>query len=229
MTLDSASRRIYSGFLVDNLDIWTAFRGVWETVDAQGLFLALFGDRRMFRLDTNSAEVPGGQLHQFRRAMNELDIELVFGRGQGSRARVARLSRTLRTRLPKEMARAGVADTLEANALLSDYWPAFNRTFALPMETQSAFVELVASLREEVREVFCVKTELQLDPNGYGHHHGKSIHIGPLTTEPSLIQKPLRVHEYQDGSLAVFHGRERISQYGNNGCRIDGTSDSSGQ
>lgn len=230
VTLDSANRRIYSGFLVDSLDIWTAFRGVWETVDAQGLFHALCGEPRMCRRGANSGGVPVAQFHQFRRAMNELGVELAFERCQSSRARVARLSRTLRTRLPKEMTRAGVADTTEANAFLRNYWPSFNRAFVLPLEnTQSAFVRLSASLRRELREVFCLKAELQIDHDGDFHYRGKSFRIGRHTTERSLTQGRLRVHEYQDGSFAVFHGRKAISQYGTDGRRIDSASDSSGQ
>jgi hypothetical protein len=49
-------------------------------------------------------------------------------------------------------------------------------------------------------------------------YHGVCLQIPPSPLRPHFVKAKVRVHDYPDGTLAVFHGPRRLARY-----RADGT------
>ena len=98
-------------------------------------------------------------LTQFGRAMKQLGIEMIPAYSPEARGRSERAFGTHQTRLPRELALAGITDLGAANAYLRDvYLPAFNAEFAHPSrEEGSAFVPCPASVNLD--DILCVQVQ----------------------------------------------------------------------
>ena len=212
-TWDSFTGGVYSGFFVDRVDIWSAFRGVREVVEGYGLFDQLCENRAFFGRDSHLVTAESTQLGQFRRAMRELGIESIDQRSRRSRSRMARFARTIRDRLPKELAGAGISETNEASTFLCRYWPRFNERFAahLDGEQETAFDPLPRHWGDVIRNVLCLKDSLRVDGEGYVQYRKRRLRIDGKRLRRDSTSK-LRRHEYQDGSLALFEGTHLIGR-----------------
>ena len=116
VTLDDATGAIYSAFLVDEEDTMSSFAGVAEVILEFGLFNSLYTDRGSHYWHTVKA---GGKVDpdnptQFRRALNQLGIEMIPAYSPEARGRSERAFGTLQARLPKELADVGITEVAKA-------------------------------------------------------------------------------------------------------------------
>src|SRR5258708_490855 len=157
--------------------------------------------------------VGGGRVKEVGWALKRVGIEHIAAYSRQARGRSERMFGTLQDRLIKELAQTGIDDIETANRWLREvYLPAHNRRFARPPAVaQSAFVAaphraaLVDALCvQEGRVVECAnavswrKLKLQLPDSPLRHH---------------WVKARVRVHQYPDGQLALFHGPARIARY----------------
>ncbi len=103
---------------------------------------------------------------------------------------------TLQKRLPQELRLAGITTMDEANRFLDEVFVALhNARFARPAEEAgSAFVPFAGTL--------------QIPPDRHRHHY---------------VKAKVRVHEYPDGTLAVFLGPRYLARYRADGTAIETT------
>ena len=158
LTVDDATNRLYSGFFVEEREIWAVFRAIRESLeknrfDSLSLGLAL-GDM----LTARDTRFGGRTRMQVERAMSELDIHLVRPDGR-MRMRSARMFGTLFGRLPQELAAEGISDTDRANRWLSRVWPRVNEWFAYGANrgAPTGLVGLKPLLQAKLRDVLCLK------------------------------------------------------------------------
>lgn len=131
------------------------FAGIKHYLETYGKPKSLYSDRHgIFRVNTSKkgtasvADETG--LTQFGRAMDELDIELIFANSPQAKGRVERVNQTLQDRLPKEMRLAGINSWDEGNQFLLYYRKVFNRKFAvLPVIPESANIPLTPKEKPE--------------------------------------------------------------------------------
>ena len=114
--------------------------------------------------------------------------------------------RTLQDRLPKELALAGIVDDVAAaNRFLREvYLPVHNARFAVAAaESGSAFVPVAEA---QWRDVLCVQEERVVAPDNTVAWRGRRLQIPPHPARAHFVRARVRVHEYADGTLALFHG-----------------------
>lgn len=104
---------------------------------SHGLPLALYADRHTIFQSPKEAtfeeQLQGLEPRShLGRLLDDLDIGLIGARSAQAKGRVERLFETLQDRLVKELRRAGAKNLQEANALLRDYLPRFNKRFIKP-------------------------------------------------------------------------------------------------
>ena len=216
VTMDDATSEVCSGFFVEEEGTWSSFRGVRETVEALGLFDSLYTDRGSHYGHTPKAggKVDKGKPTQFGRAMAELGIEMIAGYSPQARGRSERLFGTLQGRLPQELAKAGVTGMDAANEFLKTFWPRFNASFATqPAEPERAFAPLLPSLKAKLPDVFCLKAERTVGNDNCVAYEGRTLQIPPQRYRCHYVRAKVSVHEYEDGSKAVFHGATRLGRY----------------
>lgn len=213
VTLDDATSAIYSAFLVAEEGAASSFRGLAETIAAQGLFCSLYTDRGSHYFHTPKA---GGRVAKDRptqvgRALAQLGVEHIPAYSPEARGRSERAFRTLQDRLVKELALAGIVDDVDAaNAYIRDvYLPAHNARFAVAAEQEgSAFVPVEP---HQWRDILCWQESRQVAPDNTVTWRRRRLQIPESRLRPHFVRATVRVHEYPDGALAIFWGPHRLA------------------
>ncbi|HEX7969381.1 MAG TPA: ISNCY family transposase [Stellaceae bacterium] len=222
VTLDDATSAIYSAFLVEEEGTSSSFRGLGEVVARHGLFCALYSDRGSHYFHTPQAGAPVAKaaLTQVGRALAQLGAEHIPAYSPEARGRSERAFRTLQDRLPKELKLAGIAGIDAANRWLAEvYIPAHNAQFAVAAEQAgSAFV---ADTAGAWREILCIQESRQVGNDNTVKWRTLRLQIPPSPLRPHFVKATVRVHEYPDGSLAVFLGPNRLADYDATGTLIE--------
>jgi len=214
ITMDDATSELYSAFLVEEEGTLSSFCGLVEVIERHGLFMELYTDRGSHYFFTPEAggQVSKTQLTQVGRALKQLGIGHIPAYSPEARGRCERAFRTLQDRLPKELALAGITTVEAANRFLCEvYLPEHNARFAEPAEEPaSAFVVVPEALW---RDVLAVQEERRVGNDNCVAWRGRSLQIPPTPLRPHLVRATVRVHEYPDGTIAIFKGPQRLASF----------------
>ena len=214
VTLDDATSAIYSAFLVEEEGTASSFRGLAEVIERHGLFCELYTDRGSHYFHTPKAGEPVSRktLTQVGRALAQLGIRHIAAYSPEARGRSERAFRTLQDRLPKELALAGLGTLEAANRFIAErYLPEHNAAFAIaPAEAGSAFVLDRAG---QAGEILCIQEERRVGNDNTVKWRNLVLQIPPSPLRAHFVRASVRIHEYPDGRLAVFHGPHRLADY----------------
>jgi hypothetical protein len=211
---DAATSERYSAFFVDEEGTLSSFRGLREVMERQGLFSALSVERGSH--DGYTAETEGTvdkpRLTQVHRALQQWGITLIPASSPATRGRSERAFRTLQDRLPTELARTGITDMAAATRYRSEqFLPAYNRRFARPAaEVGTALVPWIGT---NLADVLCSQEERVVANDNTVRYQGRRLQIPPDRHRFHYVKVTVRVHEYPDGTLAVFHGPRCVARY----------------
>lgn len=179
-----------------------------------GLFCALYSDRGSHYFHTPKAgmRVSKTALTQVGRALAQLGIEHIAAYSPEARGRSERAFRTLQDRLPKELKLAGIVGIEAANRWLAEtYIPAHNAQFAVVAEQAGS--GFVADPAGAWREILCIQETRQVGNDNTVKWRTLRLQIPPSQLRPHFVKATVRIHEYPDGSLAVFLGPNRLADY----------------
>lgn len=234
VTMDDADNEHYSMFFVDEEGTQSSFQGVKEVIGTHGLMkllairlrltkasaksLVMFGsfysDRGSHYWNTPEAggKVDKVNLTQFGRAMKQLGIEMIAAYSPEARGRSERAFRTHQERLPKELALAGITDMAAANRYLDKtYRPAFNAEFMRPAtEEGSAFVPWIGGALDDI---LCEQFERVVGNDNCVRFENLVLQIPADRHRCHYVKARVRVHRYQDGRMAIFHGPRKLVVY----------------
>ncbi len=87
-----------------------------------------------------------------------------------------------------------------------------------PEQPASAFV---ADRASAYRDILCIHEERTVSNDNTVRYKGLSLQIPPSPLRHHFVKARVRVHEYPDGHLAVFHGPRRLARYDGNGGWLD--------
>ena len=221
VTMDDATSDIYSAFFMAEEGTMSTFRGLGEVIAAKGLFCSLYADRGSHYWHTPEA---GGKVDrdnptQVGRALARLGIELIPAYSPEARGRSERMFGTLQKRLPQEFRLAGITTMAAANRFLEEvYLPAHNARFARPAEAVgAAFVPFAGDLED----ILCVQEERVVGNDNTMRYHGRTLQIPADRHRHHYVKARVRVHEYPDRALAVFHGPRCLARYREDGTPIE--------
>jgi transposase len=221
VTMDDATSDIHSAFLVEEEGTMSTFQALSETISSKGLFCSLYADRASHYWHTPDA---GGRVDrdnptQVGRALAQLGVELIPAYSPEARGRSERMFATLQKRLPQELRLAGITTMDEANRFLREtFLPDHNRRFAIaPEEPGSAFVLFAGNLDD----ILCVQEERTVAGDNTVRYKNRNLQIPADRHRHHYVKARVRVHEYPDGTLAVFHGPRRLACYTAQGEPID--------
>jgi transposase len=221
-TMDDATSELYSAFLVEEEGTQSSFRGLRDVIGRQGLFCALYSDRAAHYFHTPKAGEPVDKerLTQVGRALAQLGIDHIPAYSPEARGRSERLFGTLQDRLPKELRLAGITDIDAANRFIAEsYLPAHNARFAVPAEQPgSAFVRDHAAV---FADILCLQEERVVGNDNTVRYRGLSLQLPESRLRPHFVKAKVRVHDYPDGTIAIFHGPRRLARYDGQGRLID--------
>ena len=221
VTMDDATSTVYSAFLVEEEGTASTFRACLEVFAKKGLPSSLYTDRGSHYFYTPEADGPvdKDRLTQVGRALKHLGVEHIPAYSPEARGRSERMFATLQDRLIKELAKAGIGDIDAANAFIRDvYLPAHNARFARPAAlADNAFVAADPAL---LAEALCVEEERVVARDNTVTYGRRTLQLPASKARAHYVKARVKVREYPDGTLAVFHGPRRIARYSAQGTEI---------
>ena len=222
ITMDDASSEIYSAFLVEEEGTASTFRALLEVFTVHGLPSSLYTDRGSHYFFTPRAgeAVDKEQLTQVGRALAHLGIEHIPAYSPEARGRSERMFGTLQGRLAKELSLFGISDIDEANRYIREiYLPAHNAQFARPPQiADSAFVPV--SDPASLIDILCIEQERIVARDNTLSYEGRCLQLPQSPVRAHYVKARVKVREYPDGTLAVFHGPRRLARYNAEGAEI---------
>jgi len=222
VTLDDATSELYSAFFVEEEGTLSSLRGLQEVIGTKGLFSSLYTDRgsHYWHTDEAGGKVDTTRLTQVHRALQQLGITLIPAYSPEARGRSERAFRTLQDRLPKELALAGITEMAAANRYLTErFLPQYNERFMVrATEAGTAFIPWVGP---HLAEILCVQEERVVANDNTVHYHRQRLQIPQDPHRFHYVKITVRVHEYPDGTLAVFHGPRCLARYHADGRLIE--------
>lgn len=222
VTLDDATSELYSAFFVEEEGTMSSVQGLREVIETRGLFSSLYTDRGSHYWYTEEAggKVDKTRLTQVPRALQQLGITLIPAYSPEARGRSERAVRTLQDRLPNELALAGITEMAAANRYLTEHFlPQHNARFMVgATEPGTAFIPWVGPT---LAEILCVQEERVVAKDNTVRDQGLSLQIPQDPHRFHYVKVTVRVHEYPDGTLAVFHGPRCLARYHADGRLIE--------
>lgn len=216
VTMDDATNEIYSAFFVEEEGTWSSFRGVKEVIETKGLFSSFYTDRGSHYWTTDKAgkRVNKVILTQFGRAMRQLGIEMIAAYSPEARGRSERMFGTLQKRLPLELKSAGITTMNDANRFLKQaFLPEFNKRFCInPQIAKSAFIPWKPG-SIELDDMLCIQDQRIVNNDNTISYKGKILQIPKDEIRYSYRKTKVRVHEYLDGKVAIFHGPRKLVEF----------------
>jgi transposase len=215
VTMDDATSTVYSAFLVEEESTASTLRALLEAFTTHGLPSSLYTDRGSHYFHTPKAgeAVDKARLTQVGRALDRLGIEHIPAYSPEARGRSERMFGTLQDRLPKELRLAAIDDVESANRFIREvYLPAHNIRFAKPPAiAESAFVSVADPAG--LAEILCVEEERIVARDNTVAYAGLRLQLPESRARAHYVKARVKVHEYPDGALAVFHGPRLLARY----------------
>lgn len=181
------------------------FRAMLGYIKQYGLPIALYSDKHgIFRVNAKETIHEGET--QFKRAMDNLDVRIIYANSAEAKGRVERANQTLQDRLIKELRLAGINDIETANKFLPGFTEKFNQKFSVePKNKNDAHRQLQFS-DEELNLIFSIQTtrttsknlelsydntvyQIQVAGQGYTLRHAKILVCKDLNGDVSLVYK----------------------------------------
>lgn len=222
VTMDDATSEIYSAFFVKEEGTMSTLTALNEVIDEHGLFCSLYADRGSHYWHTPQA---GGKVDkdnptQVGRALKQLGIELIPAYSPEARGRSERMFGTLQKRLPQEMRLQGVTNMEQANRFLKEkYLPEHNKRFAVPTEEKgSAFVLFVG---DGLENILSLQEDRTVMNDNTVRYKGLNLQIPEDKHRYHYVKVKVRVHEYPDGTRAIFHGPRKLAHYDSRGVLLN--------
>jgi len=190
------------------------YEGTLPAMDSFRRYIRRYGIPLKVYLDKHTTYKSNGQptleeelagiepLSEFERALSELQVEVIHAHSPQAKGRVERFFGTLQDRLVKEMRLRGIKSIEEANLFLEEYWPEFNRKFAVdPQEKGDLHRPVPRGLR--LGDVLCIKVKRALRNDFTVAYHRKLYQV-----EDSIRASNVMVDEGLDGSIRLkYKGR----------------------
>lgn len=222
VTMDDATSVIYSAFFVEEEGTMSSFEALYEVIAEHGLFCCLYTDRASHYFHTPEAggKVDRNNLTQVGRALKQLGIEHIPAYSPEARGRSERMFGTLQKRLPQELRVQGITELQEANRYVREtYLPSHNQRFAVPSQDEgSAFTPWFG---QGLKDVLSIQEDRTVGNDNTVRYKGLILQIPENRHRYHYVKVKVRVHEYPDGTLAVFHGPRTLAHYGQAGELMD--------
>jgi transposase len=191
-----------------------ALRAISQT---HGLPLEVYADRHSIfqspKKPTLEEQLAGKQPRsQFGRALDELHIRIIPAYSAPAKGRVERLFQTLQDRLVKALREAGASNVQEANAVLADFLPSFNRRFKKEAaQPGCAYRQWPAEVRPD--DVFCFKFTRVVAPDNTISFSGHKLQIPPGPRRRSFARARVEVRQHLDHSLSVHYQAQTLATF----------------
>ena len=214
--IDDATSRIMDGLFVD-------YEGTFNLFEATGHYLKLHGKPVAFYTDKHSTFKINRQAtieenlrdkqarSQFSRAMEELDIEVIFANSPQAKGRVENLFGTLQDRLVKELRLKGISTKEEGTRFFrEDYIPFHNAKFAVPAR-EKANLHRPLLPTDDLTRIFTVRSERKVSKDLMVRYKNSRYQLMPENgLRYTLKHASITVMERKNGEVGFIYKNKTI-------------------
>ena len=203
IAVDDATGTVADALFCEKEEAYTYFLLIQDLVQSVGIPIALYVDRHGVFRHTPGSGLPGTAT-QFSRAMDELGIQMIFALSPQAKGRVERAAATFQDLLVTELRLAGASSIGEANGVLEQFLPRYNRRFRVPPQcSKSAYRPLDCDLYLD--RVLCFKHRRKVAKDNTVKFQLHTLQLLPGPDRPSYAGAAVEVLEGLDGRLRVRH------------------------
>ena len=203
IAVDDATGTAVNALFCEKEEAYTYFLLIQDLVQSVGIPVAFYIDRHWVFRHTPGSGLPGTPT-QFSRAMDELGIQMIFALSPQAKGRVERTAGTFQDRPVTELRLAGASSIGEANGVLEQFLPRYNRRFRVPPQcSESAYRPLGPDLCLE--QVLCFKHRRKVAKDNTVKFQLHTLQLLPEPERPSYAGAVVEVLEGLDGQLRVRH------------------------
>ena len=203
IAVDDATGTVVDALFCGQEDTNSYFLLMQGLIERCGIPLALYTDRHGVFRHTPVSGLPGMPT-QFSRAMEELGAQMILALSPEAKGRVERAAGPFQDRLVTELRLAGASNIGEANRVLEQFLPRFNRRFGVPpLYPEPAFRPLAPELCLE--QILCFKHRRRVARDNTVRFQLHTLQLLPGPERPSYAGAAVEVLESLDGRLSVRH------------------------
>ena len=214
VTMDDATSEHTSMFFCAQEGTDSSFHGIGQTIARKGLFCSLYTDRGSHYFHTPEAggKVDKSKPTQVGLGLKQLGIEHIAAYSPEARGRSERAFDTHQGRLPHELAKAGITDMNAANGYLERvYMPNHNAEFAVPAtEAGTAYVPYIGV---GLPDILCSQFERVVGNDNCVSYECFKLQIPKSSARAHYVKTNVYVHQYVDGTMALFHGPRKLADF----------------
>jgi len=172
----------------------------------KGLPKSFYSDRfSVFKV--NSGEREG--ITQFQRALNILEVEMIFASSPQAKGRVERANQTFQDRLVKEMRLRSICSYEDANAYLPEFIKQYNRKFAvLPRSVGDNHAELDQT--QDLDFLFSIHDTRIITKDLLIHYDNRTYQIQTKRPPANLMKRQVLVTKNEDGLISAYLNGELL-------------------
>jgi len=142
--------------------------------------------------------------------LERLGVEQIIAHSPQAKGRIERLWGTLQDRLAKELVTAKITTIEAANGFLPEFLARFNTTFARePAHKESVWTPLEKDM--DLDYYFSTCQSRTVKPDHTLSYEAKTLQLLPEKKSASLTGQRVEVHGLPDGTLFVYHGRQKVA------------------
>jgi len=197
--IDDATSDIYFAGFFPSETTFNCMEAIKSVLQNYGVFSAIYVDR--------AGTYGGGKRQlfcQFKRALEEIGINVIFANSPQAKGRVERSYRTFQDRLVPELRFKNIENVEDANNYLKDYFIplVWRKRFCInPAIGSNGFKPLNPIL--DLKEIFCIK-ETRLIKNDHTFHYESLTYEILNPGQFSLSGQELEIRSYPDGEKKFF-------------------------
>jgi hypothetical protein len=215
--IDDATNEVPSGIFREQEDAAGYFLLIKHISQTHGLPLAVYADRHTIfqspKKATIEEELAGKYPRsQVGRMLDELHIRLIPAYSPQAKGRVERLFATFQDRLVKELRRAGACTAEEANQVLSDYLPRFNRRFQRSASQDGSSYRPWPPVLNPDR-IFCFHYERVVNRDNVISFAGHKLQLPPGPGRTSFAGHRVQLHQRMDNHMLVYYQEREIASF----------------
>lgn len=202
---DATSTNYYSEFFEGETTIG-CMKVLKEIIQKKGLFKILYVDRAGLFAGPKRAEFA-----QVKRALLELNIQIIYANSAEAKGRIERHWDTLQDRLVPEMRLRNIKSFAAANKYLNEIFlpTEYNKRFAvLPANLNSGWTKLAKSI--DLNEIFCLK-DYRVISNDHTMSFESQIYRITDDLKHSIQKQKVEIRRYLDGSIKFYFADKLIN------------------
>jgi len=214
--IDDATSKVPGAFFQEQETSWGYLRLFSLVFKKKGLPHSVYSDRhKIFFTDREPTieeqladKLPRTQVG---RALEELGITPIPAGSPQAKGRIERLWGTFQDRLVSELRLHGAKSKAEAQAVLEQFLPDYNRRFAKrAAQAKPAWRRADPQCLEQA---LCFKYQRAVAKDNTVRFEGSLFQIPKRSPHLSYAGKQVDVHVLLDGSVEIFYKTERIAQF----------------